>query len=106
VSHELISKLAEHGLLGLLLVGALYVIYSVNGSHSAERTARLEEVKSIKDQHRIEINALQALRLTDAQAYAAKILELNTAVYGTVDKLADVADRFVQITPERKRPHA
>jgi len=99
---DLINKLAEHGILGLLLAVSLYVIYRQNVELTLERAARLKD----STDHRGEIKAQADQRLADAQAYAEKVLELNTAVHGTVDKLTDVADRFVQLPADRRRSHA
>lgn len=90
------AKLAEHGVLGVVTMICLYAIWKLQAELAAERAGRIEDAKRAGEQ----VQAVQDKRLADAAAYTAKLLEINTTVHATVDKLADVADHIS--LPRRK----
>jgi len=90
------AKLAEHGVLGLVTMICLYAIWRLQNDLAAERAGRIEDAKRAADL----VQAVQDKRLADATAYTAKLLEINTTVHATVDKLADVAEHIS--SPRRK----
>jgi hypothetical protein len=84
------SKLAEHGVLGIVTLICLYAIWKLSNDLTAERAGRREDAQK----HAETLREIQDKRLADAGAYTAKLLEINTVVHATVDKIANVAEHI------------
>lgn len=84
------TKLAEHGVLGVVTMICLYTIWKQSTDLTLEREGRRLDAQK----HADVVRELQDKRLADAGNYTAKLLEINTTVHATVDKLADVAEHI------------
>ena len=73
MTDAVLSKFAEHGILGLIVLVLLYVLRSVYQELKEERAGRLKA----------------------AEDYAEKLLSMSDRVHLTVDKMAEQQDQLI-----------
>lgn len=93
IPEAVISKILEHGVLGILVVIFIYAIVRLSSDLTAERDGRRLDA----EKKSTELRELQEKRIADQVAYTSKLLEINSAVHATVDKLADVANHISKL---------
>lgn len=107
MADKILDKLAEHGVTGLLLALALWVIYKLYGALEKSRKGRADEVEAVQTA-RIED---QKARIQDHEKHQAQMLELVrqcvaaitsavNAQEGSKESLGEVRDSFDKFTIE------
>lgn len=94
MTDQLAGRLAEHGILGLLLVAACVVVYRLYGQLDATQRARLDDAKAYQAQL-VDLIRTVTAALTSANAAAEATKEALGEVRETFDKLADEVRRAV-----------
>ena len=86
---QAVAEILRSGILGALLVLALYVIYRLDTERKAERTAHADEVRKLEDEKQALLERVLASKETDAQ----KLREVVAAISRRYERDSDRRDR-------------
>ncbi len=100
---ELLDKLAEHGVSGVLLAIAIAVIYSLYKEQKRSEHAHSEELKTVQAARTAEVEAVQKLRIEDARVYQNQILDLAKSCVAAITSSIAATNAEEKAVGELKR---